>query len=995
MELIEFLSELKQNKHLTLNHLQYDIQKLKNIVDSPNLKFDVKPNKKLKNYITDLKSSVKSSVINIRDSAVKSFRAVSDIMPTFKPKYKNDDISDDVYLLLGFLLSIDNFDDFSFDDLPFDDLPFENEDDILALIGLLMIDQDMIDQDMIDQDDIKLVGTLQEIIHDIGYEPNEDQPRMDTITSITSYFQKFKAKATLQLETLKRNMQREIDNANMVARINEELHSTTVENRNRLQTELEATQALLRASQTESDRLLQEAEARTLAALQGEREAHDRVVSNTEELLRAQENLKDLAAASQADIEQLQTTNNSTIKQIENNYRDRITRLITEDEAEIADLRDRHEAELAAARSQADDTINTFRATAAAKIADALRSVKEAEIKSTKAYEDASLKAAESAKARAEADAARASASEAEAALAQATAQHELSKSTLQTAHAAQIAFYTTQTSALSETHKKLEEELEKARERLDECKDELEKALAAAEKTGQEAKGLISTTKEIMESEKRSQNADSQALINAANEAKKAAEDRAHAAQENADQAAIMLQAAEVSLATAEEAARIALSEKENAEKRTREFEERTRQATSSQKDAEIIADIANKEKDAATIALKKSEDDLAKANIANSEALAAVQKELSEIKANFEKVVQEKSVLSQQIESELQKYKNDVTALNTKIEKLTQGQLSVSSINMELGEEIARLNNLVDRQKIGFRTLLDDYKLFEQKYKEQTKKMESAITSLRGQKQRADVLQDTTVEFRRQLESREQEIKDLRADLETYGTAYAVAIVESELNQADSNASTELLRNALSLLPKDILRKARHDSVGRKMGDRWQKLHLDLDSNSQSGAVLNPILDKRRDYPRPARSFDYDAPDAPPIPPSPPIPLARSSAPPIPLDRPDRSLAPPLANPPPPPNLALSNDALPRPPDIRSPSLNRLPPSEDLWGMIGKSVISSPRVVSPDLLPSETQIKMRPSPSKKKNTSSTRPTLPGQSYTPVVKDPKDGYSI
>jgi hypothetical protein len=125
MELINFLSELKHNKYLTLNQLEYDINKLKNIINNPSLKFDYIKPKRLKNYVNDLKTSLDAGITRVRKIASDAFKKASNIMPSYKPK--NDD---DIYLLLGFLLTIDDF----------DDLGLDNEDDILALIGMLLID---------------------------------------------------------------------------------------------------------------------------------------------------------------------------------------------------------------------------------------------------------------------------------------------------------------------------------------------------------------------------------------------------------------------------------------------------------------------------------------------------------------------------------------------------------------------------------------------------------------------------------------------------------------------------------------------------------------------------------------------------------------------------------------------------------------------------------------------------------------------------------------
>jgi hypothetical protein len=126
MELIKFLKELKNNKYLTLNQLEYDIQKLKNIVDNPNLKFDYVKPKGLKNYINDLKSAADYGKKKLMQTASDAYKAISKIMPKYQPKS-----DDDIYLILGFLLFLDDDEIDSFS---------QSNDDILALIAMLLID---------------------------------------------------------------------------------------------------------------------------------------------------------------------------------------------------------------------------------------------------------------------------------------------------------------------------------------------------------------------------------------------------------------------------------------------------------------------------------------------------------------------------------------------------------------------------------------------------------------------------------------------------------------------------------------------------------------------------------------------------------------------------------------------------------------------------------------------------------------------------------------
>jgi len=126
MEIIKFLTQLKNNKYITLNQLEYDINQLKNIVDNPKLKFDYVKTKSLKNYINDLKSSVDNGTQKLKQAASEAYKTISKIKANFQP---NSD--DDIYLILGFLLCLndDEIDLFS----QYDD------DETLALIGMLLL----------------------------------------------------------------------------------------------------------------------------------------------------------------------------------------------------------------------------------------------------------------------------------------------------------------------------------------------------------------------------------------------------------------------------------------------------------------------------------------------------------------------------------------------------------------------------------------------------------------------------------------------------------------------------------------------------------------------------------------------------------------------------------------------------------------------------------------------------------------------------------------
>jgi hypothetical protein len=126
MELIKFLNELKNNKYLTLNQLENDINKLKTIVDNPKLKFDYVKPKGIKNYINDLKSAADYSKKKLLQTASDAYSAMSKIIPKYQPKS-----DDDIYLILGFLLFLDDDEIDSF---------YESNDDIFALIGMLLID---------------------------------------------------------------------------------------------------------------------------------------------------------------------------------------------------------------------------------------------------------------------------------------------------------------------------------------------------------------------------------------------------------------------------------------------------------------------------------------------------------------------------------------------------------------------------------------------------------------------------------------------------------------------------------------------------------------------------------------------------------------------------------------------------------------------------------------------------------------------------------------
>jgi len=125
MELLKFLTQLKYNKHITLNQLEYDINQLKKIVDNPKLKFDYVKPKPLQNYINELKNTATSAADTARQKAIAAYDEIRKTIPEYKPKTNVDDI----YLILGFLLSLEDDD--------FDKYNFENQDELLAMIGLL------------------------------------------------------------------------------------------------------------------------------------------------------------------------------------------------------------------------------------------------------------------------------------------------------------------------------------------------------------------------------------------------------------------------------------------------------------------------------------------------------------------------------------------------------------------------------------------------------------------------------------------------------------------------------------------------------------------------------------------------------------------------------------------------------------------------------------------------------------------------------------------
>ena len=126
MELLKFLKELKNNKYLTLNQLEYDINKLKFMLDKP-IKFNYVKPKTLQNYVNDLKTTSNRVASTARDAARQAFEDIVSIVPKYEPKS-----DDDINLILGFLLSLEDSD--------FSKYNFENQDDLLTMIALLFAD---------------------------------------------------------------------------------------------------------------------------------------------------------------------------------------------------------------------------------------------------------------------------------------------------------------------------------------------------------------------------------------------------------------------------------------------------------------------------------------------------------------------------------------------------------------------------------------------------------------------------------------------------------------------------------------------------------------------------------------------------------------------------------------------------------------------------------------------------------------------------------------
>ena len=126
MELIKFSSEIRNNRYLTVNQLEHDIEKLKSIFENKNFKFDYVKRKKLKNYVNELKRTVQDAAIKIRDAAIDKYKSFPDYIPKRKPRPGPKFVlpepepipKTDLYLLLGFLLSLDDndFDEYDLDD---------------------------------------------------------------------------------------------------------------------------------------------------------------------------------------------------------------------------------------------------------------------------------------------------------------------------------------------------------------------------------------------------------------------------------------------------------------------------------------------------------------------------------------------------------------------------------------------------------------------------------------------------------------------------------------------------------------------------------------------------------------------------------------------------------------------------------------------------------------------------------------------------------------
>ena len=799
MELIKFLNELKNNKYLTLNQLENDINKLKTIVDNPNLKFDYVKPKRLKNYINDLRESTESAAAKVRDIAEKSFSYVANTIPKFTPK-----TDDDMYLLLGFLLSIDDLDDFD----------FENEDELLALIGMLLIDNP--------DDNTILKKKLKEIIDKSKITNDPDEPidpvesPSDTIARLVSMIRQNNTKANERYEIMKKEIEK-LKGSDIAAKIIGSLHDL---DKNRLagqtgqitalQTELQTTQEDLERTQAQLDDTLQQLK-------------QDREIAATElgQAVQLFDNLQGIcfearaaADAAAEEINKIRAASETAIAAAQAAADQAITAVQGERQATI-DAQARAHAAISAARANADR-----------QIADAILLAANAETAANQAAENAAAAQDKAEKERIKSLNAIAAATEATTAAALSKAQLELAKEALRIVNtqgnkkdatiAAEIALYTSNIATLEAQNLDLESQITNATTDIDRCQHELDEARAIAFNADERVQYYITENAAIsLERDKaRELTTNTLAALAAAQKSQVAAQNAEAAALANLETAKALKYLTGIRARAALAAKKEALEAKKNAES------EKTA-AQSSQENAETRAATAEQARLLAEKRTEEAKEESEKATKGLEEALAQIQETLTQTQAELARMMSEKTLVSKTLGAEIVGYTKEIEEYKKKL----SGHETVSKTNEKMGEILAKLTSKLQEKDKEISKMKDGYKHDRAIYLVKVKELSDAqnmIASLRGANiKRIEILEQNN-ELELELLKRERSIKTLEEQLDELSVKYLVSVAESD-------TATLLLDAAIKRFPKTVVERARDDSAKRGMGDKWKDIKVE----------------------------------------------------------------------------------------------------------------------------------------------------------------------
>ena len=808
MELIKFLTELKNNKYVSLNQLENDINKLKKIVDNPKLKFDYVKPKRLKNYINDLRETTESSAAKVRDFAEKSFRYAAETIPKFKPKFDFEPkTDDDIYLLLGFLLSMDNLDDFDFD--------FNYEDELLALIGMLLINN-------LDDPIEKLKESLEEIIDNSKNtnDPINESPS-DTIARLASIIRQKSTESDERYEIMKTELET-LKGAVNAAKIIESLYDLDKERlqgKNQqitaLQSQLDTTKEQLETIQTTLDATRRQA----LTDKETSASKLDETLKIAEDFQKKYDDARAQANAAAEAINKIQNDADIAIAAAEAIAAQEIAAAQGESQGAVDAIRD--------AQARADAAISAARDNYDKQIADAMRIAANAESAANQAAENAASAQAKAQEEHIKSVRAIAAATEATTAAQLSKAQLELVTEAVRIAQtqtdeknaitAAQIALYTSNIATLEAQNTDLTSQITSAQTDINRYKNELQQARVIA--LGAEKNVELYIAKNAILSLERDK---TKGLVTNATTAKNdaisalAAAQKSQVAAQNAEAVAVAnLQVAKDSKSKAEERARAVIAAKVKAEEDKQIAEGERNVARSSQQNAEERAVAADNARLLAEKKTKETEEAKQKTDKAYEDALAKINETLKQTQDKLDKMIDEKTQVSKNLGQEIDGYTKKIEDYKRQISNSEKEKGNVLKTNEEMGNRLAELNNELQKKDEKISKIKMDYKHDHAIYMGNLNQLTEAqliIAEFHKEKMnRLEIIEKNT-ELELELEKRSQSIKTLQDKLDELSVKYLVSVAESE-------TATMLLRDAIGLFPNTVVKRAREDSVTRAM--------------------------------------------------------------------------------------------------------------------------------------------------------------------------------